>query len=272
MGLVDPEELEDDFEIEFSQITGSSRHPAIPFWSARSPDLAPTSGQRRRRYSRIAALVAIISLVLINSLTLSGIFPAGLPFVSSTLSREGMTAHAAGDSWFIAAPASAPPAHPDQWGGLPGDTAEQNSGIQLRTVTGIGDSTVFVATQYMDANGVQRPVRSNFFHLAATYRGELVTWYLKFPDVEAGTHPWGAIGRPKSPALRWRHRAGEVCSITAWAGRALPELLLSSDPGHGSPVATWATITRVASSGCYAYQVDTPTKTMVLVFEATVAP
>lgn len=270
MGLVDPEELEDDFEIEFSQITGSSRHPAIPFWSARSPDMASTSGQRRRRYSRIAALVAIISLVLINSLTLSGIFPVGLPFVSSTLSGEGMTAHAAGDSWFMLRQR---PLHlPTLTNGAACPvTPLSKLREQLRTVTGIGDSTVFVATQYMDANGVQRPVRSNFFHLADTYRGELVTWYLKFPDVESVLIRGTQLDGP-NPLLFDGGIEQANFDRNYMGGRTLPELLLSSDPSHGSPVASWTTITRVASSGCYAYQIDTPTKTMVLVFEAAVAP
>lgn len=270
MGLVDPEELEDNFEIEFSQITGSSRHPAIPFWSARSPDLAPTSGQRRRRYSRIAALVAIISLVLINSLTLSGIFPAGLPFVSSTLSGEGMTARAAGYSWFslrerplrlptLSAGAACPV------------TPVTELKFQLQTLRGMGNSTIFVTSSGVDANGVQRAERGDFIRLASAYRGIIATWYLKLPDVEPVLIRGAQLDGP-NPLLFDGGIAQPKFANNLLAGSALPEIQLSSDPGHGTPVATWGTITRVASAGCYAYQVDTPTKTMVLVFEATVAP
>jgi hypothetical protein len=268
MGANDPDALEDSFEIEVSQLSGSSPRAALRFWRARLPDTASNAGERRRRYSRVATLVAIACLVLINSLNLTGLFPTNLPFVSSSFTGNRLIAHAAGDSWFALRKR---PLHLPTLtdGAACPATPLSKLQLDLRTVTGIGDSTIFAATQYMDANGVQRPVRSNFFHLAATYRGELVTWYLKFPGVQSvlirgaridGSEPLlfdGGIGQSNFD----RNYMG---------GRTLSELLLSSDPSHGTPVASWTTITRVASSGCYAYQVDTPTKSVVLVFRAVV--
>ncbi|HEU5349698.1 MAG TPA: hypothetical protein VFU63_13890 [Ktedonobacterales bacterium] len=273
MASFDQHESENSFEIEFSQLSDARRHLVIPFWRARGLDATATSGERRRRYSRMATLVAIVALVLINSLSLAGLsqfFPASLPLVSTSLSNNSLTAHASGFSWFKLRqrPLHLPALSKGEACPV---TPLTHTVIQLRPVTGIGNGTVFATTQNMDADGVQRPVRSDFFHLASTYRGELVTWYVRLPDVEPvlirgaqldGPHTLLFDGGIEQPNFD-RNFMG---------GRTLPQLLISSNPSHGSPVASWTTVTRVASSGCYAYQIDTPSKTVVLVFRAIVEP
>ena len=264
------DELDDTFEIELSQLPGSMRRPVIPLWNARLPGTMASPEARRRRYSRLAALLAVCCLVLINSLDLSGLLPAGLPLVSTSLSNNGLTARASGYSWValrqrplrlptVASGAACPV------------TPLSQITVRLRTIKGIGDSTIFSAAQNMDEQGVLRAVRSSFFHYAADFRGVLVTWYIRLPDVEPiyirgaqldGKHILRFDGGIEQPNY----------SRNLLGGSTLPQLLISSTPKQGSPVATWSSITRIQSSGCYAYQVDTPSKSMVLVFKAVVDP
>lgn len=270
MASFDQDTPEDSFEIEFSQLPGTFQRFAPRVWSARAPDTMTTVSERRRRYSRVAVLVAVLSLVIVNTFSMSGIFSAGLLFGSGSVADEGLTAHASGYSWFALRrrPLHLPTVAPGMPCPVTPLTTFHN---QLQAVVGIGDSSIFVATQNMDANGVQRPVRSDFFHLAKAYRGEIVIWYLRLPQVESvlirgaqldGPHVLLFDGGIEQPNFD-RNYLG---------GRTLPQLMLSSTTNRGSPVATWTTVTRVSSSGCYAYQVDTPTTSMVLVFEAIVEP
>lgn len=264
------DELEDSFEIELSQLQGSARRPVFALWSARLPETVASPEARRRRYSRMAALMAVFFLVIINSLDLSGLLPAGLPLVSSSLSNSGLTARASGYSWVALrqrplrlpkmAPGSACPVTP-----------LSQMTVQLHTVKGIGDSTIFAVAQGMDEQGELRAVRSSFFHYAADFRGVLVTWYIRLPDVEPiyirgaqldGAHILRFDGGIEQPNF----------SRNLLGGSTLPQLLISSTSKQGSPIATWPSITRIQSSGCYAYQIDTPSKSMVLVFKATVDP
>lgn len=272
MGAFDPPEpteLEDSFEIEFSQLPGASRRLALPFWRARQPDVASTSGQRRRRYSRVATLVAIACLVFINSFDLTAILPAGLPLVSTSLS-DGLTAHAAGYSWLklrqrpLRLPTVAS-------GALCPVTPLSQLKTITSTVTGIGDSSIFVETLNVDANGVQHPERSNFVRGRTTWRGEIVMWYLHLPNIQPvlirgeqldGTGVLRFDGGIEQPNFTYNIMGGKL----------LPDLLISNTPDHGSPISSWVSITRIEHSGCYAYQVDTPNKSVVLVFRAEVVP
>ncbi|MGE5334668.1 MAG: hypothetical protein ACM3N4_08210 [Nitrososphaerota archaeon] len=270
MATFDQNELEDSFEIEFSQLPGAARHPVIPFWRAHRLDAASSTSERLRRSTRVAAFLAVVALIFINSLNLSGIFPTDLSLSSSSFPGNDLTAHAAGYSWFSLRqrPLHVPTLM--QGEACPVTPLSQVV-IQQRHVTGIGNGSIFVTTQNMDANGVQHPVRSDFFRLANTYRGELVTWYLRLPHPESvlirgaqldGPHVLLFDGGIEQPNFN-RNLMG---------GRTLPQLLISNTPTYGSPVASWTTVTRIASSGCYAYQIDTPTSTLILVFKAVVEP
>lgn len=270
MASLERDELEDSFEIEISQIAGASSYPPIRLWRARMLDVRASVAERRRRYTRVATLVAVLSLILINVLNLTELFPAGLPFVSTSLSGNALTARASGYSWF--ALRSRPLKIPRLAQGLPCPvTPLTQLRLQLGTVMGIGNSAVFVTTQNMDADGVQRPVRSRFFHLADTYRGEVVTWYVRFPDVEPVLIRGAQLDG--NDILLFDGGIGQSnFDRNLLGGRTMPQLLISSTPEHGTPVASWTSVTRIRSSGCYAYQVDTPTKTIVLVFKAVVEP
>lgn len=264
----DGNDAENSFEIEFSLLPGARYHSALALWRARQPTQRATTGERRRRYSRLAALVAVCSLILINTLNLSGLFPPDLPLVSSSLSGSGLTVHAAGYSWVALRQR---PLHLPALttGGACPVTPVSQMVFATRTVSGIGNGTVFVASRTMDAHGVQHADRSDFFHFAAEFRGELVTWYVRLPDVEPvmirgaqldGAHILRFDGGIEQPNF----------SSNLMGGSTLPQLLIASSPDHGSPVAAWSSITRIPASGCYAYQVDTPTSSFVLVFKAVV--
>jgi hypothetical protein len=272
MGAFDPPEsagFEDSFEIEFSQLPGASRRLAPPFWRARQPDVVSTSGERRRRNSRVATLMAIACLVFINSFNLTAILPADLPLVSTSLSG-GLTAHAAGYSWFKLR--QRPLRLPTVASGAPCPvTPLSQLRILPRTVTGIGDSSIFVATLYADANGVQHPERSNFFRGRTTWRGEIVTWYLNLPAIQPVLIRGAQLDGPG--ILRFDGGIEQPnFTNNIMGGSMLSELLISNTPDYGSPIASWASITRIEHSGCYAYQVDTPSKSVVLVFRAEVEP
>jgi hypothetical protein len=265
MASADQQEPEDSFELEFSQLPGTAFHPAS-LWRARQPSAVATLSQRRRRYSRVAVLVAVSCIVLINSLNLTGFFPDGLPFVSDSLTGHRLTAKASGYTWLalrerplhlpVVAKGAACPVTP-----------VSQMLVQLRSVKGIGNSTVFVATQNMDANGVLEAVRSGFFHYGSTYQGVLVTWYLRLPGIQ----PVFIRGAQLDGAKILRFDGGieqPNFANNLLGGNTLPQLLLTSTPDHGTPVAAWTSITRIPVSGCYAYQVDTPNSSTVLVFKA----
>ncbi len=273
MGADEQEALEDSFEIEFSQLPDTSpgtTAPWMPLWSARQPDVASTAGERLRRYSRGAMLVAILCLVLINSLDLTQLFNAYLPLTSSAISRPRLTAHTTGVGWFVL---SQQPLHlPTLLGQSSCPVTPMTTlNVGTRTVTGIGDSSIFASTPYADANGVQHPEWSDFFHGRTTWQGEIVTWYLNLPSVEPVIVRGAQLGGPNillfDGGIQQPNFANNLMS-----GSLLPQLLISNTSNHGSPIASWLTITRISHSGCYAYQVDTPTRSMVLVFQAVVAP
>ena len=116
-------ESENSFEIEFGQLPSAFRKPAIRLWRGHAFDAARPSGLRRRRYSLLAALVAVLCLVLINSFNLTDMLPAGLPLVSSD---NHTTAQAAGTSWFdLRARVASPGAQ--AWRGMPGDARHEAS-------------------------------------------------------------------------------------------------------------------------------------------------
>jgi hypothetical protein len=257
---------DDSFEIEFGQLPDTFRLPSLHFWRGQAFDAAPPSGQRRRRYSRVAALVAVLCLVLINTLNLTGILPAGLPLISSD---NHTTAQAAGTSWFELRerPLHLPTLRP---GASCPATPVTKMHIQLQTVTGIGDATIFVSSSNMDKDGVLHPQQGDFTHLASVYRGVLATWYIRLSEVE----PVLIRGEQLDGPGIVRFDGGiEQPKFTdnLLNGRTLPELLIASNPSHNAPVTSWTTITRIADSGCYAYQIDTPARSMVLVFRAVVA-
>lgn len=270
MASFDQNELEDSFEIEFSQLPDAARHPVMPFWRAHRLEAASSASERLRRSTRVAAFLAIVTLIFINSLNLSGIFPPDLSLATSSFSGDSLTAHASSYSWFALRqrPLHLPTLATGEACPV---TPLSQAVINQRHVTGIGNGTIFVTTQNMDADGVQRPVRSDFFRLANTYRGELVTWYLRLPQPESvlirgaqldGPHVLLFDGGIEQPNFN-RNFMG---------GRTLPQLLISNNPTQGSPVASWTTATRIASSGCYAYQIDTSSSTLMLVFKAVVEP
>jgi hypothetical protein len=269
----EPDALEDGFEIEFSQLPSTSPGPAVPLmslWHARQPDRISSAGERRRRSIRGVALLAITCLVLINSVNFAQFFTANLPLVAPSLSGHRLTAHTTGIGWFAL---SQQPLHLPT---LIGDAAcpvtpLTTFTVDSRTVTGIGDSSIFASTPYVDANGVQHPERSNFFRGRTTWQGEIVTWYLNLPSVEPviirGAQLDGSNILLFDGGIQQPNFANNLMN-----GSLLPQLLISNMPNHGSPVSSWLTITRISHSGCYAYQVDTPTRSMVLIFKAIVAP
>ena len=264
--LEESDESENSFEIEFGPLASAFRRPEIRLWRGRAFDAARPSGLRRRRYSRIAALVAVLCLVLINSFNLTDMLPAGLPLVSSD---NHTTAQAAGTSWFdLRARALHLPAL------KPGEacpvTPVTKLLIQLQTVTGMGDATIFVSSSSVDKNGVQHPQPGNFTHLASTYRGVLATWYVRLPEIEPVLVRGAQLDGPG--VIRFDGGIEQPkFSDNLLNGRTLTELLIASNPSQDAPVTTWTTVTRIASSGCYAYQVDTPASSVVLVFRADVA-
>lgn len=262
----DESESDESFEIEFGQLPGAFHLPAFRFWRGRAFDAAPPSGSRRRRYSRVAALVAVISLVLINCFNLAGILPAGLPLVSSD---NHTTAQAAGTSWFElrARPLRLPTVKP---GAACPVTPVTKLLIQLQTVTGMGDATIFVSSSNIDKNGVQHPQAGDFTHLASTYRGVLATWYVRLPEVEPVLIRGAQLDGPEIVRFDGGIEQPKFAD-NLLNGRTLPELLIASNPSHDAPVTSWTTITRIASTGCYAYQIDTPASSTVLVFRADVA-
>lgn len=273
MGANEPEALEDSFELEVTQLPGASSDPAIPWlpsWRARQPDVVSTAGERLRRYSRSAALMAIACLILINSLNLAQLFSADLSLTSSPLSGPRLTAHTTGIGWFalgkqplhlptLLSQASCPV------------TPTTTMTVGAHTIRGVGDSSIFASTQNVDANGVQHPQRSNFFRGRTTWQGELVTWYLNLPTVEPiyirGAQLDGRNILLFDGGIQQPNFANNLMN-----GSMLPQLLISNTSTRGSSVASWLTITRISHSGCYAYQVDTPTRSMVLVFKAVVQP
>lgn len=272
MGAFDQYEsdgLEDTFEIEFSQLPNTSQRLTPRLWRARQLEVNPTTGERRRRYSRVATFVAVVCLVLINGFNITAALPAGLPLVSTSLS-DGLTAHALSYSWFKL---RGRPLHlPVVASGAPCPVTPLS---QFRTitgaVTGIGDSSIFAVTVNVDANGVQHPERSNFARGRADWRGEIVTWYLHLPDTQPALIRGAQLDGPGvlrfDGGIEQSNFANNIMS-----GSMLLRLLLTNTPDHGSPVATWASITRIDRSGCFAYQVDTPNKSVVLVFRAVVEP
>jgi len=263
--LSESEEGENSFEIEFGQIPSAIRHPAIRLWRGRAFDAARPSGLRRRRYGRVAALVAVLCLVLINSLNLTSILPAGLPLVSSD---NHTTAQAAGTSWFDlrARPLHLPALKPGEACPV---TPTTKLIIQLQTVTGMGDATIFVSSSNVDKSGVQHPQPGDFTHLASTYRGVLATWYIQLPEIEPVLIRGAQLDGPG--IIRFDGGIEQPkFTDNLLNGRTLPELLIASNPSKDAPVTSWTTVTRIASSGCYAYQVDTPASSVVLVFRADV--
>lgn len=264
--LAESGEHENSFEIEFGQISSAFRHPALRLWRGRAFDAARPIGLRRRRYSRVATLVAVLCLVLINSFNLTGILPAGLPFVSSD---SHTTAQAAGTSWFElrARPLHLPTLKP---GAACPVTTSTRLVIQLQTVTGMGNPTIFVSSSNVDKNGVQHPQAGDFTHLASTYRGVLATWYIRFPDVEPVLVRGAQLDGPGIVRFDGGIEQPKFAD-NLLNGRTLPELLIASNPSHDAPVTSWTTITRIARSGCYAYQIDTPGSSVVLVFRAVVS-
>ena len=260
------EEDENSFEIEFAQLPGASYRPALRFWRGRAFDVARPSWLRRRRYSLVVALVSVLCLVLINCLNLTGILPAGLPLVSSD---NGTTAQAAGTSWFelrerpLHLPGVAP-------GAACPVTPVTKSVIQLQTVTGMGDAAIFVSSSNMDKGGVLHPQSGDFAHLASTYRGVLATWYIRLPEVEPVLIRGAQLDGPGIVRFDGGIEQPKFAD-NLLNGRTLTELLIASNPTTNAPVTSWTTITRIASSGCFAYQIDTPAKSMVLVFRAIVA-
>ena len=259
-------ESDESFEIEFGQIAGASRYPSLHFWRGRAFDAARPSGLGRRRYSRMAALVAIICLVLINSLNLSAILPANLPLISSD---NHTTAHAAGTSWFELRerPLHLPTVKP---GAACPVTPVTKLVIQLQTVTGMGDATIFVSSSNVDKEGVQHPQPGDFAHLASTYRGLLATWYIRLPEVEPVLIRGAQLDGPDVVRFDGGIEQPKFTD-NLLNGRTLTELLIASNPSHDAPVTSWTTVTRIAASGCYAYQIDTPARSAVLVFRADVA-
>jgi hypothetical protein len=259
-------ESENSFEIEFGQLPGDFRQPAIRLWRGHAFDAVRPSRLRRRRYSLLAALIAVLCLVLINSLNLTGILPAGLPLVSSD---NHTSAQAAGASWFDL---RARPLHLPAL--KPGDpcpvTPVTKVVIQLQTVTGMGDATIFVSSSNVDKSDVQHPQPGDFTHLASTYRGVLATWYIQLPEVEPVLVRGAQLDGPG--IIRFDGGIEQPkFSDSLLNGRTLPELLIASNPSKDAPVTTWTTVTRIANSGCYAYQIDTPASSVVLVFRADVA-
>ena len=257
---------DDSFEIEFGQLPSAISRPALRLWRGRAFDAAPPSGQRRRRYSRVATLIAILSLVLINTLNLAGILPAGLPLISTD---NHTTAQAAGTSWFELRerPLHLPTLKP---GASCPSTPVTKMLIQLQMVTGMGDATTFVSSSNMDKSGVLHPQQGDFVHLASTYRGVLATWYIRLPEVEPVLIRGAQLDGPGIVRFDGGIEQPKFTD-NLLNGRTLPELLIASNPSHNAPVTSWTTITRIADSGCYAYQIDTPARSLVLVFRAVVA-
>lgn len=273
MGANEQDALEDSFELEVSQLPGSSPGPTMPWmpsWRARQPDAVSTAGERLRRYSRSAALVAIACLILINSVNLAQLFSADLSLTSAQLSGPQLTAHTTGVGWFAL---GKQPLH------LP-TLLSQNScpvtpvttlTVGTRAIRGIGDSSIFASTQNVDASGVQHPQRSSFFRGRTTWQGELVTWYLNLPTVEPIYIRGAQLDGPNmllfDGGIQQPNFANNLMN-----GSMLPQLLISNTSNRGSSVSSWLTITRISHSGCYAYQVDTPTTSLVLVFKAVIQP
>jgi hypothetical protein len=273
MGADEQEALEDSFELEVSQLPGTSPGPVLPWmpqWHARQPDVIFTAGERLRRYSRGAALVAIVCLILANSLNLTQLFSADLSLTSAPISAPRLTAHTTGTGWFAL---GKQPLH------LPTLLSQSSCPVTpmttltvgSRTVRGIGDSSIFASTPNADANGVQHPQRSNFFRGRTTWRGEIVTWYLNLPTVEPVYIRGAQLDGPNillfDGGIQQPNFANNLMN-----GSMLPQLLISNTSNRGSPVSSWLTITRISHSGCYAYQVDTPTTSLVLVFKAVIQP
>lgn len=273
MGADEQEALEDSFELEVSQLPGTSPGPAMPWmpqWHARQPDVIFTAGERLRRYSRSAALVAIVCLILANSLNLTQLFSADLSLTSAPISAPRLTAHTTGTGWFAL---GKQPLH------LPTLLSQSSCPVTpmttltvgSRTVRGIGDSSIFASTPNADANGVQHPQRSNFFRGRTTWQGEIVTWYLNLPTGEPVYIRGAQLDGPNillfDGGIQQPNFANNLMN-----GSMLPQLLISNTSNRGSPVSLWLTITRISHSGCYAYQVDTPTTSMVLVFKAVIQP
>lgn len=273
MGADEQEALEDSFELEVSQLPGTSPGPAMPWmpqWHARQPDVIFTAGERLRRYSRSAALVAIVCLILANSLNLTQLFSTDLSLTSAPISAPRLTAHTTGTGWFAL---GKQPLH------LPTLLSQSSCPVTpmttltvgSRTVRGIGDSSIFASTPNADANGVQHPQRSNFFRGRTTWQGEIVTWYLNLPTVEPVYIRGAQLDGPNillfDGGIQQPNFANNLMN-----GSMLPQLLISNTSNRGSPVSLWLTITRISHSGCYAYQVDTPTTSMVLVFKAVIQP
>jgi len=273
MGANDQEAPEDSFELEVSQLPGAASGPAIlwtPSWRARQPDAVSTAGERLRRYSRSAALVAIACLILINSLNLAQFFSVDLSLTSSPRSGPRLTAHTTGVGWFAL---GKQPLH------LPTLLSQASCQVTptttltigTRTIRGIGDSSIFASTQNVDADGVQHPQRSNFFRGRTTWQGELVTWYLNLPTVEPIYIRGAQLDGPNillfDGGIQQPNFANNLMN-----GSKLPQLLISNTSNRGFPTSSWLTITRISHSGCYAYQVDTPTRSMVLVFKAVLQP
>ena len=194
----------------------------------------------------------------------------GFSLTSSPLSGPGLTAHTTGTGWFalgkqplhlptLLSQASCPV------------TPTTTLTVGARTIRGIGDSSIFASTQNVDANGVQYPQRSTFFRGRTTWQGELVTWYLNLPTVEPIYIRGAQLDGPNillfDGGIQQPNFANNLMN-----GSMLPQLLISNTSDRGSPVASWLTITRISHSGCYAYQVDTPTRSMVLVFKAVLQP
>lgn len=270
MASFDQDELEDSFEIEFSQMPGAPVHPVLRFWHARQPDTVSPPSEQRRRYSSVAILMALVCLVLFNILDLSALISTGSSRTTPSRSADILQGHAAGYSWFdlrqrplhlptLAHGASCPV------------TPVSQQAIQFRTTRGIGNSTIFAAPQNMDANGVQHAEHGEFARLAATYGGVLVTWYVRLPREEPVLIRGAQLDGPGVLLFDGGSEQPQF-NDDILAGRTLSRLLISSAPDHGSPVAQWLSVTRIRTSGCYAYQVDMPTQSMVLVFKAVVEP
>lgn len=276
MATFDQEEAQDSFEIEFTQLPGAAVPRAMRFWRARQPKapnaIAPSS-TRKIRYSRVAVLVAIACVVLVNCLDLSWLFPAvasqGARPAPVPLTGNVIGAQARNYSWFglrqrplhlpkLASGAACPVTSLSQWV------------IQFTKFTGIGNATIFAVTPNLDHDGVQRPVRGDFGRLSSTYSGEVVTWSVKLPDSEPALIRGAQINGPGILLFDGGLEQPKF-DQDLLAGRALPELLISSDPSRGTPIAQWLTVTRIPGSGCYAYQIDTPTQSLVLVFKAIVS-
>lgn len=256
------------FELEVSRLPGVVPFEIMALWNAQPPNRGATSTERRHRSVRAAVLVAICALVLVNTLTISGMLPPDLPLLPASLSASSLTAHAAAYNWMTLR--KRPLRLPTLAKGAACPVSPQSELIiQSQVVKGIGDATIFVSSRNADARGVQQAVRSRFFHFAAEFRGVLVTWYLQLPDAQPvyirgaqlnGPHVLRFDGGIEQPNFG-RNLLG---------GATLPQLLIDSAPDHGTPVAAWTAITRIPASGCYAYQVDTPTRSVVLVFAAVV--